>query len=321
MEKKLATLFSGGGLFDVGANLARYKPIWGIDNNAEAAVLYKLNHPNSDFVFGDIHHCLFDDLAAKEIHHIHASPSCKSASSANAKKGEKQDDIASAQAIVRALQVCRPETFTLENVASYLNFDSFKIVLYELKSLGYDAVFACLNLANFGVPQRRRRLILSASRISKATLPRPTHHSGKATSLLKSHLSWWSAVHDLFPTFKEVDITRWQAKRSPPILPRTPFLLPKDGANTTSALRPILGTSLCGTVRSLGNRHSQQYTVGIPHGNSFKFYKLPMRALARLQTVPDSYVLADSDSISCQVIGNGVPCKFAEALMSAVCVF
>lgn len=43
------------------------------------------------------------------------------------------------------------------------------------------------------------------------------------------------------------------------------------------------------------------------------------RALARFQTLPDWYELNPSNSLSCKGIGNGVPCKFAEAIVRSGC--
>lgn len=39
------------------------------------------------------------------------------------------------------------------------------------------------------------------------------------------------------------------------------------------------------------------------------------RALARFQSVPDSYLLPDNKRLACTVIGNGVPCKLYEAIV------
>ncbi len=41
---------------------------------------------------------------------------------------------------------------------------------------------------------------------------------------------------------------------------------------------------------------------------------MTLRALARFQSVPDSYVLPGKKSLACRVIGNGVPCLLAEVI-------
>jgi site-specific DNA-cytosine methylase len=42
------------------------------------------------------------------------------------------------------------------------------------------------------------------------------------------------------------------------------------------------------------------------------------RALARFQSVPDSYQLPDSNALACRVIGNGVPVLVAQAVTASL---
>lgn len=66
--------------------------------------------------------------------------------------------------VLRFVRVMRPKTIMLENVpglAATTLLDSFCKVLTKL---GYDWNYAVLNAADYGVPQRRKRLILLASR-------------------------------------------------------------------------------------------------------------------------------------------------------------
>ncbi len=41
------------------------------------------------------------------------------------------------------------------------------------------------------------------------------------------------------------------------------------------------------------------------------------RALARFQSLPDSYVLPEKKSLACKGIGNGVPCDLMRAVGDA----
>lgn len=42
--------------------------------------------------------------------------------------------------------------------------------------------------------------------------------------------------------------------------------------------------------------------------------KMSPRALARFQSIPDSYILPDKDNIACKIVGNGVPSLLARAV-------
>ena len=45
---------------------------------------------------------------------------------------------------------------------------------------------------------------------------------------------------------------------------------------------------------------------------------LSTRAIARIQTIPDSYILPESTSLALRIIGNGVPSTFAGILFDAM---
>jgi site-specific DNA-cytosine methylase len=46
--------------------------------------------------------------------------------------------------------------------------------------------------------------------------------------------------------------------------------------------------------------------------------KLTPRALARFQSVPDSYQLPDSNTLACRIIGNGVACLVAQRVTASL---
>ena len=65
--------------------------------------------------------------------------------------------------VLRILKRKQPKMFLLENVKGLLtndNGNTFRIVLENLKSLGYSIFHDVLNAQNFGLPQRRERVII-----------------------------------------------------------------------------------------------------------------------------------------------------------------
>ena len=46
--------------------------------------------------------------------------------------------------------------------------------------------------------------------------------------------------------------------------------------------------------------------------------RMTPRALARFQSVPDSYQLPDSNTLACRIIGNGVACLVAQAVTESL---
>ena len=65
--------------------------------------------------------------------------------------------------IERILQDCKPPAFMLENVRNLTAHDdgkTFRIIIEHLKTLGYHVHYKVLNALNYGVPQKRERIII-----------------------------------------------------------------------------------------------------------------------------------------------------------------
>ena len=71
----------------------------------------------------------------------------------------------------RLVQETLPEYVTMENVAPLRKQDVFRQFLRDLTQAGYHIDFDVLKAERFGLPQRRRRLVLIASRGGPITLP------------------------------------------------------------------------------------------------------------------------------------------------------
>jgi len=63
-------------------------------------------------------------------------------------------------------------------------------------------------------------------------------------------------------------------------------------------------------VTASASKHPQRATIGP------RVVKMTSRCLARFQTVPDWYGLPDSAALAGTIIGNGVPCKLIDAVVS-----
>ncbi|GAB2027978.1 DNA cytosine methyltransferase [Lactovum odontotermitis] len=65
--------------------------------------------------------------------------------------------------VLRILNVKRPKMFLLENVKGLLtndNGNTFKVILESLENLGYSVFWELLDAQNFGLPQRRQRVVI-----------------------------------------------------------------------------------------------------------------------------------------------------------------
>jgi len=318
--KTIATLFSGGGGFDLGAIAAGYKPVFAIDNNANAVNCYKKNI-GDHIVLGDIRYFGFKEAGIK-ADHLHASPSCKSSSMANSNRGETAFDIRCARAVVRAITHIKPETFSLENVREYHKTKSFKLIVKALSNNGYLGNWDVLNAADYGVPQSRHRLILMASKKKKSEIPIATHEKYASDPYFEGFaakqkwIGWYEAIADLIPDLPETKLAKWQSKAmGEGALPSNlPVLIENTGARSDRDLQRRASDEPIWTVRAMG-------TGGHWHRANIltdcKVLEITPQCLARFQSFPDSYILPKRKAIAGTIIGNAVPPLLAQRIMEA----
>lgn len=79
----------------------------------------------------------------------------------------------------RLVAELKPELVTMENVPQIVRHAPFKEFLKLLRRNRYNVTYEVVNCASFGVPQRRQRLVLLASRLGEISMPRPTHRTPK----------------------------------------------------------------------------------------------------------------------------------------------
>lgn len=245
------TLFSGGELFGVGAQAAGWRHLDGYEIRPDIAAVARRN--GFDARAADV--CEIDYESLMPVDHLHASPSCKNASLANVKAGETQADLDAAAAICRAIRAHQGATFSLENVWSYRNFESFACILHALHAYGYAVDSRHVNAADYGVPQTRKRLILRAVRGRDRVPPmHPTHRKG-GDMLHAKWIGWYAAIVDLIDTLPETTPAPWQLDRLPAELKQTMLFAQNDskdkhgnsyGATGRAADAPAL---TIGTIR------------------------------------------------------------------------
>ncbi len=200
MKKTIATFATGGALVEVGAQAAGFEPIWGIEIIDEIAQVARDN--GLHVVTADITKVNPNDF--ERPYAFHASLPCLEFS--QAKKGGKETslDILMAQATVRFIETLEPKLVTLENVSMYRFSQSWRLIQNALDRLGYWMdVQNHLNMADFGVPQTRKRMIVRAIRGGfLPPLPAPVPWRG-----------WYQAIEDLIPDLPDSEFAPWQLER------------------------------------------------------------------------------------------------------------
>ena len=103
-------------------------------------------------------------------------------------------------------KVCRPDYVFIENVPGLLSLgrgknaeSPFVIWIREaFEEAGYDVTYGVHNAVDYGVPQRRRRVIFSANRkgVKPFEFPAPTHGEGEG---LQPYVTVREAIFDMPP--------------------------------------------------------------------------------------------------------------------------
>lgn len=310
------SLFSGGEGIGVGMRAAGITVLPGIEINPEfASVAEKNGFPTITANIFDV-----DPQLLEPTDLLHASPECTRASTANENWGESDLDKALARQIVKFIEILKPAIFTLENVIPYRHFESLQIILDALNLAGYWSQKYHLNAADFGVPQTRRRLFIVASKGWAA--PIPTHIAWR---------SWFSALEDMLPNLPNSTLARWIIER---LDLKTPQSILFDCMNSSSEARwrqrsknePSITITPKGGIKAFilsddrpisENIQDQitRYEAWLDRG---RIITLSPRALARLQSFPDTYEFPKGKHLSRRIIGNAVPPLMYQRLIQPI---
>lgn len=178
-------LFSGCGGLTLGLKKAGFNVIAAVDNDPLSVETYKANHPEVEVWETDIGKIPVREVMRKlrlrsgALDLLAGCPPCQGFSTMrtlngkNSVRDERNDLVFE---FMRFVRVLRPKAIMLENVPGLAK--NFRLTRFcnQLRSLRYKFKVRVLNAADYGVPQRRRRMILIASREFEPEFARPSLH-------------------------------------------------------------------------------------------------------------------------------------------------
>jgi len=77
---------------------------------------------------------------------------------------------------LRLVEETKPQVLSMENVTNLANKDIFVDFVIGLKNMGYFVSYKNVFCPDYGIPQKRRRLVLLASKLGEIDLLPPTHN-------------------------------------------------------------------------------------------------------------------------------------------------
>jgi DNA (cytosine-5)-methyltransferase 1 len=292
-QYKVTSLFSGCGGLDLGFHggfhflrqyfeKLKFYTIYANDIDKSACVTYEKNF-TKPIICGDINDIDITSLEPSDV--VLGGFPCQDFSSAGKRRGFASKRGNLYKSMSQVISHMRPKLFLAENVKGLLTIDggtAISTIIADFEQLGYHISYQLLKVSEFGVPQKRERVIIIGTR--KDILPRFDFvqlEKNRASSV-------WQAIQDL-EEHEEGGIENhyWsKAKRN------------KGQGNTI-----IDKDDFAPTMRA---EH---------HGNIEFHYsgkrRLSAREAARIQSFPDDFIFYPSTSSAYRQIGNAVPPVFA----------
>lgn len=307
--------FSGCGGSTLGAIAAGFQPTLGFDWDEDIVQLYRQNiglivkHDLSAPYFREG----FDPNGWKEregnsILVLQTSPPCQEYSRANKRANKDSDRGLVLDRTWNDIELIRPEYVVLENVPGYGKSECYARFRAYLKELGYVFSEHTLDSYDFGVPQRRKRFFAIASRGGYA-LP--------AIEPPRIRLSWLDAIADLIDDLPLVPLTHHQKLLLEEYRGGYPVLIERTGYYDKPKLADW--ENPCWTIRaSIGGDHKGANRNRFIDVVTDDARSLSVKALARLQSFPDSYQWSGITSTDVRAIGNAVPPKMMEYICQSI---
>jgi DNA (cytosine-5)-methyltransferase 1 len=183
-------VFSGCGGMTEGLRGAGFKVLAGIEIDAAASITYQLNHPDTFLFSKDIRLLQTQEILNKlhlkkdELDLLAGCSPCQGFSrmrTGNRKEAVNDPRNDLVLEFVRLAEDLGPRTLLFENVPGLMSDARFSTMIERLKNAGYELDYKAINLVDYGIPQRRKRLILLGSRLSKPSLPIGTYTEKRVT--------------------------------------------------------------------------------------------------------------------------------------------
>lgn len=169
-------IFAGAGGLSIGLEQAGFDIVAGAEWDSDACETFAKAHPTADVVEGDVNAIDFRRWR-DEIDVLVGGPPCQPWSTGGKRLGSA-DPRDGWPAFLRALREIRPRAFIAENVggfASGARRAQFEALVDELTAMKFRVEADVLNAADFGVPQKRQRLLIIGIRGSEITFPAPKY--------------------------------------------------------------------------------------------------------------------------------------------------
>lgn len=313
-------LFAGAEGLTLGFKEAGICTVGAVELNADSAETFQLHTPCPDLINADIRKINLSHYQGK-VELVYGGPPCQPFSSGGL-RASINDQRNMVPYFIRAVRQIQPSAFLMENVPglavgerrNYLQY-----IIAELELEGFHVTWKVLKAADYGVPQKRRRLFIVGLKDRRFTFPPETHGP-------KGEIPYVSVGCELKGEHNSSKVT--YAKK--PDLRPSPYdgLLFNGGGRPINLLEPshtILAsaggnkTHFFDEVYLVPSYHRHLMSGGKPYEGSLPGgRRLTVSESAVLQSFPKGMVFKGHQSSQYRQVGNAVPPRLAAVIGSTI---
>jgi DNA (cytosine-5)-methyltransferase 1 len=293
LNKTVVDLFAGCGGLSLGFEANGFKTV-GYEMDERASETYNKN------LLGK---CFNEKLTVDSVYPkadiVIGGPPCQPFSVGGKQLGLK-DSRDGFPIFLSAVQQLEPEVLLFENVRGmlYKNKWYLKEVIEELENLGYYVNYALLNAVNYEVPQNRERVVVVGSK-QRFNFPKKINRKITAGEALEELAFEFNEDSKFFTESMDTYVAKYE-KASKCVNPRDLYL---DRPARTLTCRNLAGAT--------GDMHRVRLKDG-------RRRRITVREAARLQSFPDWFEFAGTETNQYNQIGNAVAPNFAFHLAKAI---
>ncbi|MGH9280350.1 MAG: DNA cytosine methyltransferase [Acidimicrobiales bacterium] len=317
-------IFSGAGGLSIGLEQAGFEIVAGAEWDRDACETFAKAHPAAEVIEGDVSAIDFRRWR-DEVEVVVGGPPCQPWSTGGKRLGA-EDPRDGWPGFLRALREVRPRAFIAENVAGFAagaRKAHFDALVAELRAIGFRLTAQVLNAADYGVPQKRQRMLIVGVRSDDFAFPPPSFGPGRDRP--------WRAAGEVIGA-EPIGVPNRSIvtyARSPDIRPN-----PYDGHVYNGGGRPIdLSRPAPTLLASMGGNKTpwvdtrctvREYHAHLASGGEPLTGRVPgarrisVDEAALLQTFPPGMHFAGARSSCYRQIGNAVPPLLAQEVGTAL---